>query len=91
MRISDTEYTKVLQMEQDGELPISNIEATATPLQTDDAELVARIVEELEAEPDVREEMVADLKARIDAGTYKVTDEAIADLIIRRSKADNIR
>lgn len=41
--------------------------------------------------PDIREEMVNELKARIEAGEYKVTGEEIADMMIRRRAADRIR
>lgn len=34
--------------------------------------------------PDVREELVADLKQRIDAGTYDVSGEAFADKLLKR-------
>ena len=39
--------------------------------------------------PDVREERVAALKAQIENGTYNVSGEDIADLMIRRTLADN--
>jgi negative regulator of flagellin synthesis FlgM len=39
--------------------------------------------------PDVREARVRELKAQIDAGTYHVSGEDIADLMIRRVLADN--
>jgi negative regulator of flagellin synthesis FlgM len=38
-----------------------------------------------------REEVVAQLKARIEAGTYSPTGEEIADAMIRRNIADRIR
>ncbi len=39
--------------------------------------------------PDVREDRVQALKAQIENGTYHVSGEDIADLIIRRTLADN--
>ncbi|GDX41430.1 hypothetical protein LBMAG21_17220 [Armatimonadota bacterium] len=39
--------------------------------------------------PDVREDRVSALKSAIENGTYKVSGEDIADLIIRRTLADN--
>ncbi len=39
--------------------------------------------------PDVREDRVQALKAQIENGTYKVSGEDIADLILRRTLADN--
>jgi negative regulator of flagellin synthesis FlgM len=41
--------------------------------------------------PDVREEMVQELRQKIEAGEYHVSSEEIADLIVRRTFADNIR
>jgi negative regulator of flagellin synthesis FlgM len=39
--------------------------------------------------PDVREDRVQALKAQIESGSYHVSGEDIADLIIRRTLADN--
>ncbi len=39
--------------------------------------------------PDVREDRVQALKSAIEKGTYKVSGDDIADLIIRRTLADN--
>ena len=43
----------------------------------------------LDRVPDVRAERVQALKAQIENGTYHVSGEDIADLIIRRTLADN--
>ena len=40
---------------------------------------------------DVREELVQSLKARIENGTYNVSGEEIADLMIRRAFADSLK
>jgi negative regulator of flagellin synthesis FlgM len=45
----------------------------------------------VEAAPDAREELVAELQAKIDSGTYNVSAEDIADLMVRRAYADRIR
>lgn len=42
----------------------------------------------LEATPDMRSEKVAELKSRIDSGSYNVKGEAIADSIIKASLLD---
>ncbi|HZO91162.1 MAG TPA: flagellar biosynthesis anti-sigma factor FlgM [Chthonomonadaceae bacterium] len=47
---------------------------------------VKKLIDEL---PDIREERVRELKAQIESGTYHVSGEDIADLIIRRALADN--
>ena len=51
-----------------------------------DIQRVAQVISEL---PDVREDRVQALKAQIESGTYHVSGEDIADLIIRRALADN--
>ena len=51
-----------------------------------DIQQVKRVIDQL---PDVREDRVQALKAQIESGTYHVSGEDIADLIIRRTLADN--
>src|SRR5579872_3905848 len=41
--------------------------------------------------PDVREDLVQALKARVESGTYNVSGADIADLIVRRTFADTVR
>src|SRR5689334_15613447 len=41
--------------------------------------------------PDVREDIVNDLKERIQKGEYKVNGSDVADMMLRRLRADNIR
>jgi flagellar biosynthesis anti-sigma factor FlgM len=55
-----------------------------------DAE-VQRVKALVEALPDVREDLVQALKARVEAGTYHVSSDEIADLMIRRTWADSMR
>jgi len=43
----------------------------------------------ISALPEVREDRVAALKAQVENGTYRVSGEEIADLIVRRTLADN--
>lgn len=54
-----------------------------------DADLVKSVTQAVEAMPD-REDMIADLKARIDAGTYNVSSEEIVVAMARRANADRI-
>jgi negative regulator of flagellin synthesis FlgM len=87
MRISDAELRKVLR---EGVLaPNDLFEEVPSPRPTD-WRIIARLVDEVIAMPD-REEVVADLKARIEAGTYNPTGEEIAEAMIRRAMADRIR
>ncbi|MGC8668264.1 MAG: flagellar biosynthesis anti-sigma factor FlgM [Chthonomonadales bacterium] len=69
----------------------------STPSGAATVEISAHAIELLRARkaveeaPDAREELVAELKAKIDSGTYNVTGEDIADLMVRRAYADRIR
>jgi len=53
------------------------------------AQEVRRVTDLIKQLPDVREDRVQALKAQIENGTYHVSSEDIADLIIRRALADN--
>lgn len=56
---------------------------------SDAAREVQMVKRQLAETPDIRVDRVAALKARVEAGTYNVSGEDIADLIIRRALADN--
>ena len=56
--------------------------------QAKDVQLVKNAVAEL---PDVRESQVEALKARIESGTYNVSSQDVADLIVRRTYADSMQ
>ncbi|HZT43045.1 MAG TPA: flagellar biosynthesis anti-sigma factor FlgM [Chthonomonadaceae bacterium] len=53
---------------------------------TQEVQQIKKLVNKL---PEVREDRVQALKAQIESGTYQVSGEDIADLIIRRTLADN--
>ena len=64
--------------------------APATQVEiSDSAQEVRRVTDLVNSLPDVREDRVQALKAQIENGTYHVSSEDIADLIIRRALADN--
>ncbi len=52
---------------------------------------VARFMQAVNEASDVRDDIVMSLKERIDKGEYKVSGEEIADMMIRRMKADKVR
>lgn len=54
-----------------------------------DQQMVKELVEKVIAMPD-REDRIADLKARIEAGTYHVTADQIVDAMARRAIADKM-
>ena len=91
MRISDNEVRKLqieghAIVEQIVEIGQGNEEARREA----DVALVKQVTSEVVAMGD-REEMIAELKAKIEAGTYNPTGDEIADTMIRRAIADRIR
>ncbi len=58
---------------------------------SDDAKLLLKVREIINRTPDVRDELVAELKARIESGQYNPTGAEIADAMVRRTLADRIR
>jgi anti-sigma28 factor (negative regulator of flagellin synthesis) len=83
MRISDAEVKKLMS---------GHVVAQEEVVEESerDHELIAQLTSEVMAMGD-REEMIADLKARIESGTYNPTGDEIADTMIRRAIADRIR
>jgi negative regulator of flagellin synthesis FlgM len=51
---------------------------------SDEARAIARAETAARAAPEVREELVAELKQRIQSGTYKIQDEQIARRLLDR-------
>jgi negative regulator of flagellin synthesis FlgM len=49
------------------------------------ARLAARATELAQSAPEVRQEKVADLKARLSAGTYNVSGQVVAEAVINKS------
>jgi negative regulator of flagellin synthesis FlgM len=89
MRISDNEVKKLLA----GTNPALVEEIVQIGQESDreaDEKLAQKVTQDVMAMGD-REEMVADLKARIEAGTYNPPGDEIADTMIRRAIADRIR
>jgi hypothetical protein len=88
MRISDAEIKKILSGEYSVVEDIIRHEKTSEIKRENEA-LIQQVTKEVLEMPD-REAMVAELKARIEAGTYKPTGDEIADAMIRRSVADRL-
>jgi negative regulator of flagellin synthesis FlgM len=65
--------------------PASKVEVS------DQAQEVRRVTKLVNQMPETREDRVQALKAQIESGTYQVSGEQIADLIIRRAFADGAR
>jgi len=87
MRISDNEVKKILG----GQAIVEEIvQIGAQSDREADETLTAQVTQSVIQMGD-REDMIADLKARIEAGTYNPSAEEIVDTMIRRSIADRIR
>lgn len=52
------------------------------------AQEIAKVQQVLEATPDVRSSRVEELKAAIDAGTYRVSSEDVAESVLRQNILD---
>ena len=99
MQISALEVTKLLKAEEPGlanggkaEVEFKEISPEELPKTREpDAAEVARVVEMVKSAPDVRQDIVMQLKERIDKGEYHVSGEEIADMMTRRMKADQTR
>ena len=86
MQISDNQVKKILEM---GSLAQQIDLVGERRRRAEDAELVASVVADVNAMDD-REERIAELKARIEAGAYNPSGAEIADAMIRRSIADRL-
>ena len=88
MRISDTEIKKILNGEYAVVEDIMKHERVSE-LKRENEDLIKQVTKDVMEMPD-REAMIAELKARIEAGTYNPTGDEIADAMIRRSVADRL-
>lgn len=90
MQISDEQIHRLLEESK----LIDQIEgAERSPsahLRASDGALIARFSRKIDELPD-REERIAELKARIEAGAYTVSGEAIVEAMVRRSIADRVQ
>lgn len=86
MQISDNQVKKILEM---GTLAQQIDRVGEARKRAEDTELVAQVVADVNAMAD-REDRIADLKARYEAGTYNPSGAEIADAMIRRAIADRI-
>lgn len=55
------------------------------------AQTLASAKAAVDAAPDMRDDLVANLKAQVDAGTYNVSGKDIAEQMVRRAQADRVR
>jgi negative regulator of flagellin synthesis FlgM len=90
MRISDIEIKKVLSQPEAPALAEQIVKLEEARVRQQDQDLVRDLTAAVSAMPD-REEMIAELRARIEAGTYAPAAEDIVDGMVRRAIADQIR
>ena len=64
---------------------------TAFNMKTPSTFEIQRVAEIVEGLPDIREDVVESLRARIEAGTYLVSGEQVAEMMVRRFLADQVR
>jgi len=70
-------------------VPASGAESPAATVSfSSHAQDIAKAKAAVNAAPDVREDLVSSLKARVDSGTYNVSGADIADMMMRRVAAD---
>lgn len=99
MQISAAEVARLLESQLVGPCKTSGADvefASITPdslpeSKTPEAEEIARVVEMVREVPDSRDDIVMALRERIEKGEYSVSSEEIADMMLRRMKADRIR
>ena len=82
-RTADTSHAVVADRSPVRTTPAASVDIS------DRANEVRRVAGLIKQLPEVREDRVQALKAQIENGTYHVSSEDIADLIIRRALADN--
>lgn len=90
MQISDTEVRRILGGATLIEDINSVMDGIDEPVFDADPEMIARITKSVMEMPD-REDRIAELKAKIDAGEYRVTSAEIVDAMVRRAIADRVR
>ena len=88
MKVSNEQIASVLA--HHGALTPESAVVDAAVIRVADKDLVESVVEKVKATPD-REDRIAELKAKLDAGQYNPSGDDIADAMIRRAIADRIR
>jgi anti-sigma28 factor (negative regulator of flagellin synthesis) len=87
MRISNEELRHIA-VQGYGEDVVSTGANVILALESPDMQTINAALSEV---PDTREQLIASLKERIESGTYQVTGEQIAEMMVRRSLADRMR
>lgn len=91
MRISNEELLRIVDLKSASDVSEASSLGERNVITALESLDMNRITEALSQVPDVREQIVASLKERIESGTYQVTGEQIAEMMVRRSLADRLR
>jgi negative regulator of flagellin synthesis FlgM len=73
------------QGQGNGATPAATVEISSQ------AQAVSAATAAVNAVPETRDDLVARIKAQVDAGTYNVSSSDIADQMLRRARADQIQ
>lgn len=88
MRISEEQLKKVA--ESAGAVTPDSALVDEAVIRLTDKDLIQEIAHKVMDMPD-REEMIAELRSRIESGDYSPSGEDVADAMIRRAIADQVR
>jgi len=99
MKISNVESLRASQIAGVGQTPQSSSVSQTTPSATPaasvqlsaHAQALNVATAAVAAAPDTRDSLVASLKAQVDSGTYKVSGADVADQMVRRAQADQLK
>lgn len=88
MKISNEQLQKVA--DSGGSITPDSALVDAAVIKLTDKALIEEITHKVADMPD-RDDLVAELRARVEAGEYNPTGEEIADAMVRRAIADQVR
>jgi negative regulator of flagellin synthesis FlgM len=88
VKISTEQLQKVA--ESGGSITLDSALVDAAVIKLTDKALIEEITHKVADMPD-RDDLVAELKARVEAGEYNPSGEEIADAMVRRAVADQVR
>lgn len=98
MRISNEELRRIAEQSShgtvvvEGQMVNSSVhlpgESVVSALESPDMKMISDALAKI---PDTRDQIVASLKERIESGSYHVTGEQIAEMMVRRALADRMR
>jgi negative regulator of flagellin synthesis FlgM len=88
VKISNEQLQKVA--DSGGSITPDSALVDAAVIKLTDKALIEEITHKVADMPD-RDDLVAELRARVEAGDYNPTGEEIADAMVRRAIADQVR